>query len=249
MKRVKSGISGLDPFIQGGLPKGSVVLVSGAPGTGKTILCLQYLYEGAKSGDKGLYISFEQTEKDLQAQAKQFGWNIKKVLNKNLFFKHFDVRKKVNLISEIEKVVKKLKPNRLVIDSLSTLLNHIPLGKGGVGDYSLEEMETSLIPVLTSEDILIRITVHDLIETLKRFSCTTLVTSEIPADSGWLSRDTISEFLVDGVITLHYLGIGSRDFRSLKVVKMRQTKHKEGFVPFEFAREGIEVREKEKFKV
>jgi circadian clock protein KaiC len=54
------GVSGLDQFIPG-LPKGDAILVRGDPGTGKTIVCLQFLYQGAKNGEKGLYITTEET--------------------------------------------------------------------------------------------------------------------------------------------------------------------------------------------
>jgi circadian clock protein KaiC len=53
---INIGVSGLDEFIPG-LPKGDAILVRGEPGTGKTILCLQFLYTGAKKGEKCLYIT------------------------------------------------------------------------------------------------------------------------------------------------------------------------------------------------
>ncbi|MDI6806700.1 MAG: ATPase domain-containing protein, partial [Candidatus Aenigmarchaeota archaeon] len=56
MKRIKSGINGLDKLIEGGFPEGSVILVSGAPGTGKTLFGLQFIYQGAKANEPGVYV-------------------------------------------------------------------------------------------------------------------------------------------------------------------------------------------------
>ncbi|MCW4023349.1 MAG: RAD55 family ATPase [archaeon] len=58
------GVSGLEEFIPG-LPKGDAILVRGDPGTGKTIVCLQFLYQGAKSGEKCLYITTEETPESI----------------------------------------------------------------------------------------------------------------------------------------------------------------------------------------
>ncbi|MDI6807071.1 MAG: ATPase domain-containing protein, partial [Candidatus Aenigmarchaeota archaeon] len=55
VERTSTGIPGLDKLIEGGYPKGSVVLVSGGPGTGKTLLGLQFIYQGAKANEPGVY--------------------------------------------------------------------------------------------------------------------------------------------------------------------------------------------------
>ena len=72
MERVSSGIRGLDKMLEGGYPKGAVVLVSGGPGTGKTTFALQYIYYGAKHNEPGVYVSFEQEVDDLKDMANRF---------------------------------------------------------------------------------------------------------------------------------------------------------------------------------
>ena len=76
IKRLKTGVEGLDELIGGGIPEGSIVLVSGTPGTGKTILGMQFLCEGAKRGEMGILVSFEQEREDLVRQASMFGWDL-----------------------------------------------------------------------------------------------------------------------------------------------------------------------------
>ena len=63
--RVTSGIDGLDVMVNGGFPKGRIILIRGPPGMGKTILCGQFLYNGARNHEKGLFVSLEETKDQL----------------------------------------------------------------------------------------------------------------------------------------------------------------------------------------
>lgn len=75
-ERVKLGIAGLDAVLGGGLPKHRLFLVQGEPGTGKTTLALQFLMEGARNGEKGLYITFSESREELMGIASSHGWNL-----------------------------------------------------------------------------------------------------------------------------------------------------------------------------
>ena len=59
MERISTGVEKLDQLLSGGYPKGKSILIAGEPGTGKTLLSLQYLMEGAKKGEKGIYVSID----------------------------------------------------------------------------------------------------------------------------------------------------------------------------------------------
>ncbi|MEM4630843.1 MAG: ATPase domain-containing protein, partial [Candidatus Diapherotrites archaeon] len=84
-EKVKTGIEGLDRALNGGFPKGNIILISGGAGTGKSTLCLQYLINGAKLyNEKGLYISTEQTKKEIQKTADSFKWDITSLENNNM---------------------------------------------------------------------------------------------------------------------------------------------------------------------
>ena len=65
-KRLKTGVSGLDDILHGGLGRGFVYLIEGNPGAGKTTLALQFLLEGANHGEIGLYISLAESESELK---------------------------------------------------------------------------------------------------------------------------------------------------------------------------------------
>lgn len=78
-ERVPTGIEGLDELIEGGFPRGSLILLAGNPGTGKTIFGMQFLYRGAKNyGEKGIYVSFSESKEVISHNmSKVFGFEIK----------------------------------------------------------------------------------------------------------------------------------------------------------------------------
>src|SRR4026208_1507919 len=75
-ERVPTGITGLDPLIEGGLPKGRSILVTGEPGTGKTIFALQFLVAGLNRGEKGIYVTADESPMDVLEQAASLGWDL-----------------------------------------------------------------------------------------------------------------------------------------------------------------------------
>jgi circadian clock protein KaiC len=74
--KARSGISGLDDILSGGFSRGHVFLLEGAPGTGKTTVALQFLLEGARSGEKCLYVTLSETERELREGAASHGWKL-----------------------------------------------------------------------------------------------------------------------------------------------------------------------------
>jgi circadian clock protein KaiC len=71
-----TGIAGLDDVIRGGFPRGRIYLVEGDPGVGKTTLALQFLLEGARQGERGVYITLSETKEELEAVAASHGWSL-----------------------------------------------------------------------------------------------------------------------------------------------------------------------------
>jgi len=118
---------------------------------------------------------------------------------------------------------------------------------GGVGGKAREghpipiDKLDRLIPTITDIKIATRFIVYNIIKKIKSIDCTTILTSELLLNSEGLSRDTISEFLVDGVITLHYVMSGVDSGRTLMIRKIRGTTHSEDIHPIEFSK-GIGLR-------
>ena len=76
MRKAKTGISGLDEVLSGGLSRGHVFLLEGEPGAGKTTVAVQFLLEGAKAGERSLYITLSESEQELRQGAASHGWTL-----------------------------------------------------------------------------------------------------------------------------------------------------------------------------
>jgi KaiC/GvpD/RAD55 family RecA-like ATPase len=95
IKRIKTGVQGLDTIIQGGFPKNSITLVSGPPGGGKSILCFQFLWEGVKNNEKCLFLTLDKKPEGLIAQAKELGLNFETAIGQGIIkFEYLNINKK-----------------------------------------------------------------------------------------------------------------------------------------------------------
>src|ERR1700748_608029 len=133
--RAKIGIWGLDDILSGGLSRGHLFLVEGAPGTGKTTIALQFLMEGARAGEKCLYITLSETERELRDGAASHGWTLgdeievfellppESLLDEDqqqslLYSSDLELGETTKRIFE---VFESAKPDRVVLDSLSEI--------------------------------------------------------------------------------------------------------------------------------
>lgn len=182
MERIKTGVPGFDSLVDGGLPKGFIVLLSGAPGTGKTIFGLHFLLEGIRNGEKCVYITYSQSPKDIRDQGTVLGWDLSTL-------EFVELRPE-----EFEESLAGKQYDRVVLDSLSS------------------------VAVMT------RSSLGRFINKVKEIGCTAILISELPKQTQWLSRDTISEFLCDGVVVLKCVEAAGDVKNLLKVEKMRSTK-------------------------
>ena len=117
--RTKTGIQGLDKALNGGIPEGNIVLISGGAGTGKSTFCLQFCVNGASLlGEKSLYISTEQNREELYKQANGFGWPIKELEERKLLkIVYFDVTEGDSFLEKMNTFITDFAPKRIVIDS------------------------------------------------------------------------------------------------------------------------------------
>jgi circadian clock protein KaiC len=248
MERVKTGIEGLDQALSGGIPRGNVILVSGSAGTGKTLLCLSFIYYGAKNfKEPGIYVSTDQTPEELKAEASNFGWDLEALEKKKMLKLHYvDLTKEedLNYLQKLSKIAKEIKAKRIVLDSLTTLTEFLAPMELKKGTKLFEILDT-LSPVAVSESLLVKNVVMKIIKHLKATKCTCMVTSELPEEGNWLSRDTVSEFLVDGVITLRPFKYARSDI-DLVVVKLRYGSHSKDLHKIYITEKGVEVKPAEK---
>lgn len=215
MTRVKSGIAGFDRLIDDGFPENSVILVSGVPGTGKSIFALQFLAEGMKKNEVGVYITFENTKEDLIKHAKAIGIDLAAMEKKGLLRivsmwpKSFD-----DIFAKLTEITK-LKPKRLVVDSITS---------GLLGHEEHREM------------------IHEITKRMKTMGLTSILTSELIHGQHGFSRDGVSEFVADGLVMLEAECVGEDLQRTIRIVKMRETKIDGGRHEVLITESGMSVR-------
>jgi KaiC/GvpD/RAD55 family RecA-like ATPase len=195
-------------------------------------------------------LSFEQRIPEIYDQAKKFGLDFARLEREGkVKFVFIDISQRrleegTTHIDLIKNEALKYRADRIVIDSLTPLAN-FPISMNELAYFGvIGEIDKILLPSI-QEDLIVRMQVHKLMMMLKDLGSTSIVVSEIPKNSEWFSRDRVSEFMADGVIVLHYLGIGATSNRSVVIEKMRGTKHSEDIIPMEIGSKGIVVKKPE----
>jgi KaiC/GvpD/RAD55 family RecA-like ATPase len=223
IERVKTGIEGLDSLISGGLPKNSITLVSGPPGGGKSIFCFQFLYEGVKNGEKCLLLTLDKKVEGLLVQAKELGFEFQSAIESNQAkFLFLNINKKMVYEAMTNEILSS-EYDRIVLDSI-TPLSEMPIFIKNQEEHNLDSSMINFDEY--PDDVSLptrRLHLRYILTTLESSNSTSIVTSELPVGTSLLSRDGISEFLADGVITLSL--DPTMDRRKMSIMKMRNTKH------------------------
>jgi circadian clock protein KaiC len=225
--RISTGIPGLDQVLGGGIPPNHAYLIEGVPGTGKTTMALQFLLEGARAGEKGLYVTLSETKVEITQVAASHGWSLDNIelyeleaIQENLqpdeqytFFHPSEVEL-AETTKRICQRVEAIRPSRVVFDSLS------------------EMRLLARDPLRYRRQILI----------LKQFfsgkDCTVWMLDDQTAHDTDSQLRSISHgvILLENQVTNH----GSSP-RRLRVVKMRAVSFQEGYHDFTIERGGLVV--------
>jgi len=223
---IESGMPGLDKLLNGGLPRGRTVLVSGSTGTGKTTFGMQFVFHGARLGEPGLFVTLEENREKIIQDMKSVGLDIEKVSGFNiiggsiadlLFISEKSGAKLNDFLKEIKDVIKKTDSKRVVIDSVNLFLMLF---------HNDEERRKALL---------------SLSKLLSQLNCTSLLTCEVRENTFDLSWYGFEEFVVDGVITLYNMRQESSFLQGITVRKMRGVKHRKDIVPYAITSNGIVV--------
>ena len=246
--RVKTGIKGVDELIDGGIPKGFNVLVTGEPGTGKTIFGMQYLVNGAKKGEPGIYVDLDMPGSKAREQANAFGWDIEKLEKDNMLaiIKVPLDREKIRVFDMLQIEMDRIKAKRLVFDSLATFAINveqfsIPLAFDDEINKILKAQKVNGEGIYYSGSSEKRITFL-VINHLSQLGTTNLIITDQTSGVSQLTMDGVSEYVCDGLINLKALAIGDTVSRTMEVRKMRSTKTDGGIKTYEIARDGIVLR-------
>ncbi|MEW6064779.1 MAG: ATPase domain-containing protein [Bacillota bacterium] len=215
------GIPDLDEMLSDGLLEGTITLISGGTGVGKTILALKFLLEGAEKGEKGIFLSFEEPAAQLQNTARHLGWEIDRYLAQGLLDIEFispvelDVDKHA---FEILDMIREKKVERFVIDSISSF-------------------ENSVSDLQKYNDYL-----WALGQQLRRRQINTIFTAvnDDPFSSLIVSKTQIS-LTIDNIIILRYVEDNSHIKKVLGIMKTRGSYHNKDLREFEITPNGISI--------
>jgi len=223
IKRVKSGIPGVDEMVGGGLPENSVTIVSGSPGIGKSNFAMQYIYKGIEKYDEsGIYLTVEDTPQNIRSYAKEFGWDLEKYENENKLaivaqpIYGDDDKKERKNPETLGEAIERIKAKRIVLDSVT------------------------LFKYLFKDDISRRINLLNFIKQVKDANCTTLMVAEQHE-----SNDQITyldeHFLADGLMLLFWSKHKEKNERVFRVVKIRGNKINPDVRPMEISDKGLTI--------
>ena len=220
MERIESGVPGLDKALQGGFPSSSVILVTGAPGTGKTTLAMQSLFHGGRKGENGVYMTcMGEPVFKLKRFLSSLSFYDEKLVEGSLisfwdFSRTDDSEWPNKMLIDIVEFVKKNKPKRIVIDPLPLSINF----------KSLLEYRKYL---------------YAFFSTLSQLEVFTIIIGE--------ESDTpitqLEDYMVDGVISMELkpLNNPSSYGNFLRIKKMRGTAHAKNVLRLNFTGDGISI--------
>lgn len=247
MDRLSTGIKGLDDVLNGGLPKGRIVLVVGSPGSGKTTFGMQFLVGGARNGEAGLYVSLDEKPERVKENLASFNWNL-------------DALERDGKMTFIDATQLRRPGQRIAQDRIDT--------DTGVG-LVLPELTLSVlartIRRVAAEENIERIVVDPITSLILRYpdeskrrkamlmffdalestGCSCIITSELR--TSMLNRTfQLEEYLSQGAILLHTIIRGGNVVRAVQVEKMRGISHDEQLRPYQIGQNGIEVYPKDR---
>jgi circadian clock protein KaiC len=221
IRKLPSGIDGLDHIAKGGIPIGRTTLVAGTAGSAKTVFAVQFLAAGITRHDEpGVFVTFEESPQDIRRNVLGFGWNIVdwEAAGKWLFVDaspepsqspvstgQYDLGA---LIARIENAIRTCGAKRVVMDSLGAVF-------GQLGESTQIRHE------------LLRATAA-----LRKLGVTAIITAERVQDYGEIARYGIEEFVADNVIILRNILEEDKRRRTVEILKFRGTEHSKGEYPF-----------------
>ena len=218
-----TGIKEFDKLLDGGFTKGSIILLAGSSGSGKTIFSFQWLFEGIKNNENGIYITLtEPLFKTLENLEKLSYYNKESIENEKLRIvdlrevcgkEGFDQRK---ILDFIEDEVKRTNAKRLCIDSITAIA------------YQLDDRAK------------IRAFIFALGTALATLGCTTVLISEV-SEMNKYSKYEVEEFISDAIIRFDQINVKDEPQRIMRIIKVRGRNYRSDDIYFKITKDGINV--------
>lgn len=226
--KMPTGIEGVDEITGGGLPRGRTTLVLGGAGSGKTVMALETLVNGARHwGEPGIFVAFEENTRHVIGNAASFGWDLPSLEQQQLFF--LDARMSsdtitsggfdlTGMLASLEAKAEEMGARRIVFDSIDVVLSLMD-------DPRAERLELYRI--------------HDWLSSTELSG---LVTARVERDEPFGSeRYGFMQFMADCVLELHHRMADGVSLRAFRVLKYRGSAFAENEFPMVIGRQGVEV--------
>jgi len=220
--RVETGSAGLDKMLAGGFVQGSANLVRGAPGTGKTVLAMQYLLHGVERGEPGLLISFEEFPQSLQTDAQSLGWDLRAWQERGLLHLYF---------TSPQVLLKSLEAPAGPLSDLFSEKNIKRVALDSVTHFTR----------LTNDQPQMRHIYNLLINALKREGATAMLLAEEGRMETQRTERGALSFMVDSIVLLRYVEVESAIQRAVAVMKLRGSDHVKEIRRYEIRKNGLVV--------
>ena len=221
-RRESTGVAGLDEMFGGGIPEGSATIFQGGTGTGKTLLGLQLLIEGARQGKRGVYFTLEETLEQLRAAARNVGSDLEAYERDGLISIEYFSPVELSTDRYLDYARRWMgdpRVTRVVLDSLSTL------ALGVTSERRFKELAYTLAKHAREHRITFAMTLE----------------TEQLLGSAQLSAHGVS-FIADNLIQLRYVEVKGRLTRGISILKARGVHHDTGVRAFVVSSNGLEVR-------
>lgn len=219
-ERLVTGIPKLDELIENGIPRGSSLLIAGVPGTGKTVLLLEFLYRGALAGERGILFSFEETEARLRANARGLGWDLDAEIERGMieivFVPQPEILVEAHLLMMRERI-EVVGARRVAVDSVSVFLHKV------------------------KDAQLAREKIFQLASIIQNREAVGFLATDIPYGATQISRFGVEETVVDGVVVLTSTQEGLERHRYIEIYKLRNTSHLKGRHSMVIGPDGITI--------
>ena len=233
IERVVTGIPGLDDILHGGIPRRNVVLLSGGPGTGKSIFGQQYLYNGLRSGEPGVLVVLEEHPVQVRVSMAQFGWDIRP----------FEESGQLAVVDAFTAGIgEAAKRERYVVRAPDDFQSLIDVLREAIRDVKAERAVIDSVTTLyITKPALARGMVLQLKKILSGMGCTSILISQVSVTERGFGGPGV-EHAADGIIRLDLDEVEGELQRSIIIWKMRGTSHSMRRHPFEITNEGIVVK-------
>lgn len=220
VQKLATGIASFDLIADGGLPKNRTTLLSGTAGSGKTVFAIQFLAAGIRAGEHGVFVTFEESPRDIRQNMRSFGWNLGQWEQDGVLAMvdaspdpdteiiesgSFDLGA---LLVRVENAVRKVGAKRVSIDSLGAMFSQF------------------------QDQAMVRRELFRIASALKRMGVTAIMTAERTDDYGPIARFGVEEFIADNVMVLRNVLDEEKRRRTIEILKFRGTDHQKGEFPF-----------------